>query len=254
MPEFPDSLEQERREVLAKEMAENPKDPLSAAEAVAMQSEELTRARQAKGYDPDWEERANEKIRRGRNMWSSDFLRRLRGIMPNLIVSRGRVNKTISLYVSQNTPVDEAQDYWNPNGLNYFDRPVFVGWVDEGEMPEYEIDIYNDVKIPIGRKRGWRTVLLNLIVRWEYEKVIRFTPGLKFEFVDKRNIFGKRIRDRRASLITEAQALEAFGHPTNGATASAYRQQLYEFRNAASEVEHPQDEEAKFGPNPFSMY
>ena len=106
--------------------------------------------------------------------------------------------------------------------------PVYIGWIHSGEMPEYEIDIVDDAQCASGQRRGWRTILLRMIVRWN--KMLK--PNGEFEV----DIHGVPRRESRASIITEAQALKAFGVPTQGfITATGYRHQLFNFRNAVPE-------------------
>jgi hypothetical protein len=69
-----------------------------------------------------------------------------------------------------------------------------------------------------------------MICLWNYEKVLVNTAGIT-EVQEKVDIWGRKVKANRASIITEDQALEAFGYPTQGATASTYRQLLYMFRN-----------------------
>ena len=233
-----DALEIERQQALLTEMGIDPTESeklrntmLSPSEAVAAKSEELTNAIQKRGRKEDWEEWVDAKRRMGRVMHHSEFIRRLRTIIPNLVVSRARVNGCLSLYEIKNTPTWECPEYVNPRQLNFFDKPEYIGWIAMGDMPEYEIDIINNFQVPIGQKRGWRTILIRLIARWEHEKTLAPTIGMR-EFADKLDPHGRRIRARRSSIITEQQALEAFGLPTQGITASAYRQQLFNFRNA----------------------
>ena len=240
-PKIEDQLEKERQEALLQEMGIDPTESeklrttmLSPEEAVAAKSEELRDAVQARGRKADWEEWVDVKRRMGRVMHHSEFIRRLRTIIPGLIVSRARTNGCLSLYQCLNTPTWEVPEYWNPEGRDFFDKPEYIGWIAMGEMPEYEIDIINNFQVPIGQKRGWRTILLRLIVRWEYEKTLAPYVGV-VEFADRLDPHGRKIRARKTSIITEEQALEAFGHPTQGITASAYRQQLYNFRNAVPE-------------------
>lgn len=233
-------LELQRQEALLAEMGIDRTEAnklratmLSPDEAVCAKSEELTRMRQKRGRKKDWEEFADAKRRMGKVMHHSEFLRRLRSLMPNVIVERGQVNGTLSLYQPVNTPVREAPDYKGSEKW-YFTKPVYIGWIHLGEMPEYEIDVLNDVQIPIRQKRGWRTILLRMIVKWNYEKLVIPMPG-GLEIKEKEDIWGRKVRQSRASIITEEQALDAFGYPTQGMTASAFRHQLYLFRNAEPE-------------------
>lgn len=236
-----DALEKERQEALLKEMGIEPheadklrKTMLSPDEAVHAKSEELVRAVQSRGRKEDWEEYVDAKRRMGRVLHHSEFIRRLRTIVPRLAVYRGRVNGTLSLYDFRSAPVKDCPDYKGSEKW-YFTEPVYIGWCHIGEMPEYEIDVINNFQVPIGQKRGWRTILMRMIARWNHETEIVPAGSVK-EVRPKVDIWGRKIRANRASIITEEQALEAFGYPTQGITASAYRRQLYEFRNAVPEV------------------
>lgn len=200
---------------------------LSADEAVAAKSEELTAIRQHKGRRSDWEELADAKARMGRPMHHSEFICKLRRIVPSLIVTNGRKRGTLSLYMVRSTPVKEVPDYKGPESTN-FSCPVYIGWIHSGDMPEYEIDLIDGFQCAIGQKRGWRTILLRLIARWNKRLELNGEPQL--------DIWGCPIRISRASIITEEQAHATFGLPSNGITASNYRRQLYDFRNAAPEV------------------
>lgn len=235
-----DGLEKERQDALLAEMGIDATESdklrgmmLSANEAVAAKSEELMNARQAKGRKKDWEEFVDAKRRMGRVMHHSEFIRKLRVLIPSLIVGPGRVRGQLGLYKSVSMPVKDVPDYKGSEKW-YFSLPVYIGWIAEGYMPEYEIDTVNDAKIAIGQKRGWRTILLRLITRWHYEMEVTTSPGVR-EVTPKCDIWGRPIKADRASIITEEQALEAFGCPTNGLTASTYRHQLYNFRNAVPE-------------------
>ena len=199
---------------------------LSADEAVCAKSEELIAIKQHKGRRSDWEELADAKARMGRPMHHSEFIRTLRTIIPSLIVTDGRVRGTLSLFMVRSTPVKEVPDYKGPEKTN-FSCPVYIGWIHSGEMPEYEIDLIDGFQCAIGQKRGWRTILLRLIARWNKKLELNGEPAL--------DIWGSPIRLSRASIITEEQAHAAFGEPTNGITASNYRQQLFAFRNAHPE-------------------
>ena len=200
---------------------------LSAEEAVAAKSEELTAIRQHKGRRSDWEELADAKARMGRPMHHSEFIRKLRTIVPSLIVTDGRKRGTLSLFMVRSTPVKEVPDYKGSERTT-FACPVYFGWIHSGDMPEYEIDLIDGFQCAIGQKRGWRTILLRLIARWNKRLELNGEPSL--------DIWGCPIRVSRASIITEEQAHEVFGYPSNGITASNYRRQLYDFRNAAPEV------------------
>lgn len=200
---------------------------LSADEAISAKSEELIAIKQHKGRRSDWEELADAKARMGRPMHHSEFICKLRTIIPSLIVTDGRVRGTLSLFMVRSTPIKEVPDYKGPEKTN-FSCPVYIGWIYSGDMPEYEIDVIDGFQCAIGQKRGWRTILLRLIARWNKKLELNGEPAL--------DIWGSPIRVSRASIITEEQAHTVFGEPSNGITASNYRRQLYDFRNAAPEV------------------
>jgi hypothetical protein len=105
--------------------------------------------------------------------------------------------------------------------LAYTDVPIYIGWLELGESPEYEIDLVNDVDVAIGQRRGWRTLLLRLIAR-------RAAHCKQCELNPK---FHSGQKGRSTSLVSEQQAEKVFGYPSNGPTASNYRRQLWEFRN-----------------------
>src|SRR5271170_5677277 len=112
----------------------------SADEAVAAKGEEITRIKQHKGRRSDWEELADAKARMGRPMHHSEFIRKLRTIVPSLIVTDGRVKGTLSLFMVRSTPIKEVPDYKGPEKTNVA-CPVYFGWIHSGDMPEYEIDL-----------------------------------------------------------------------------------------------------------------
>jgi hypothetical protein len=131
--------------------------------------------------------------------------------LPQLRCADGRVRKTLSLF----SPVVRTyEDGFHP-GWEY------LGWIQSHLNPEYTIDIVDADGVPKGKINGWRTFLLNVIIRkdgtgkWILKSngVVADGTGLPLK------------------IITEEQALRAFGYPTNGATASEYRRQLWEFRN-----------------------
>ena len=213
-----DELEIQRQETLLEEMgltnrdtAQLRKQMLSADEAVAAKQEELTRIRQTKGRKSNWLEYIDQQARMGKVLHHSEVLRRLRTILPFMLVYDGRVRGTIGLV----TPVTKTyEDGWHA-GWEY------LGWLHEGWNPEYEIDYVDDDGVPQGRRQGYRTLLLNTIIK-------RDGTG---EWMLKERGIVKDGTGLPLKIITEDQALAAFGVPTNGATASNYRKQLWEFRH-----------------------
>lgn len=167
---------------------------LSADEAVHMKSEELERLRTKKNRKDNWQEFVDTKRRLGAVLYTNEVIKRLRVIIPSLKVVDGRVRNQVSL---NRYTYRVFTDKWGQKttkwGWEYMD------WLQSPYSSEYEVDKVNDVGVAIGHKwRGYRTILLNLI---------------------------------KHKVITEAHAVEQFGEPTNGATASEYRRQLWEFRN-----------------------
>jgi len=226
--------EAERQEALLEEMGIDRTETeklrkmmLSADEAVCAKGEELERIRQPKGRKKDWDEFVDVKRRMGRVMHHSEFIQRLHQIVPTLFVAQGAQRNRLGLYMVRSTPISEVPEYKGPERFS-FSCPIYIGWIEMGEMPEYEIDLVNEAQIPIGQRRGWRTVLLRMIVRWNYQEDFRG------ELIH--DLWGRPIRVSRASIITEEQALQAFGLPTAGITASGYRHQLYNFRNAVPDA------------------
>jgi hypothetical protein len=128
---------------------------------------------------PGQEERKESPARWGRAMHHSEFIAILRKIIPNLYVRDGNIPGDISLYKIFGDSID------------------YVCYLTSGTMPEYEIVKVNSHDLPIGAKRGWRTVLLRLI---------------------------------KSGLVSESQALKFFGSPTNGEAARFYLSELQNYR------------------------
>lgn len=178
-------------------------------EAIAARKEQLINVRQRKGRKKDWHEYVDAKRRMGRVIHHSELLRKIRNMVPSIIANDGRIDNTISLYKYDGS-------MFSPT----YGRVLYLGWIHYGWNPEYEIDICNDAGVPISQKRGWRTILLRWITR-------RAT-------IEKVNIFGRAVITKiRAPIITEEQAYQHFGYPTNGATASNFREALYAWRNGS---------------------
>lgn len=183
------------------------KQLLSADEAVAAKTEQLEDIRIRKSRKPDWDEYVDAKRRWGYARHHSDILARLRRLIPNLYADDGFVKNTISLYIWDRNQPFEINDKVNLK----IGGTVNLGWIQKGWSPEYEIDIPNDVGVAVRQLRGYRTMLIRLICRRD---AVTFMPK---------------------SLFTEEQAWKEFGFPTNGATASKYREHLWKFRNTSPE-------------------
>lgn len=201
------NLEEERKQAFLEESGLEGVDAdylrrqlLSAEEATAAKTEQIEDVRIRKSRKTDWDEYIDAPRRWGRALHHSDILGSLHRLIPNLYVIDGVQKNTLGLYVW-----DRFAPFQNKTG-----GTVFLAWMHKNWSPEYEVDLVNDVGIAIGQKRGWRTVLVRLICRRD----VNFYPR---------------------SIITEQQAFNEFGYPTQGDTASNYRKHLWKFRNTSPE-------------------
>jgi len=174
---------------------------MSSAETIAAKTEQIENVRIRKSRKTDWDEYVDAPRRWGRALHHSEIIARLRRLIPGLHVQPAMQANRLSLYIWDRNEKFEAKT----------GGTVFLAWMEKGWSPEYEIDIVNDVKVAIGQKRGWRTVLQRMICRRD---MTTFVP---------------------TSVVTEEQALAEFGYPTNGPTSSNYREALYKFRNTSPE-------------------
>lgn len=215
----------EQQEALLEEMGVTQSDAaylrksaMSADEAVAAKKEELSTIRAHKGRKDNWLEFIDMKARMGCIMPGCEVVRRLRSILPNLLVYDGRVRQTWGLAspVVKTFENGEFKKGWE-----------YLGWCHADWNPEYEIDLVDDDGVPTGiRRQGYRTILLSLITR-------RDGSG-KWDMKADKHGNMRVMRDgtgEALKIITEEGALQAFGYPTNGPTASNYRRQLWEWRN-----------------------
>lgn len=210
----------EQQEALIEEMGISKSDAaylrksaLSADEAVAAKKEELSTIRSHKGRKGNWLEYLDQQARMGYILPGSEVVRHLRTIIPQLRVYDGRVRGTWGFA----SPVIRTyEDGKFKRGWTY------LGWCYETWNPEYEVDYVDEDGVPRGRRQGYRTLLLNLITKKD-------GTG-KWQLNDSMSVCQDGTGEP-LKIITEAQALSAFGHPTSGPTASNYRKQLYEWRN-----------------------
>ena len=180
---------------------------LSASEAIAAKTEQLDDIRARKSRKKDWDEYVDAKRRWGRALHHSEIIPHLRQLVPNLFVCDGMVKNTLSLFTWDRSWPFEIDG----NKKAKIGGTVYQGWMQYGYSPEYEIDITDKIGVAKRQIRGWRTVLIRMITRREPET---FIP---------------------CSLFSEEQAWELFGSPTNGDTASKWREHLYKFRNTSPE-------------------
>lgn len=174
---------------------------LSSEEAIVARQEQQDKVRARKSRKTDWDEFVDAPRRWGRPMHHSEFIQHLRRLIPGLYVTDGVQKDRLGLYIW-----DRNEPFEGKTG-----GTVFLGWLHRGWNPEYEIDIVDDVGVAISQKRGWRTLLLRMILRRDAKT-----------FIPK-------------SLFSEEDALREFGPPSNGPTASNYRMQLWQFRNTSPE-------------------
>ena len=157
-------------------------------EALA-QSKEINNAI-AKEYQ--WltpEEYSDYEARIGKVISHSEFITRLR--------SAG-----ICCHYRQHFHHDKAVLYISKDGLQ---EAELGAWVQIGQMPELSLMNFDDHGVPLAeRRRGWRTVLLQLILK---------------------------------GLITEEKANKIFGKPRNDPAFARYNGMLQAFRNAGSRLE-----------------
>jgi hypothetical protein len=214
----------EQQEALIEEMGISKSDAeylrksaMSAEEAVAAKKEELSTIRTNKGRKDNWLEYLDQQARMGFIMPGCEVVRRLRTILPQLLVYDGRVRQTWGL----TSPIIKTFE----NGE--FKRGwEYLGWIHADWNPEYEIDFIDEDGVPKGRRQGYRTLLLNLITRMDGDGKWQ----LKADKSGNMRVMQNGTSDP-LKIITEEGALQAFGYPKNGPTASNYRRQLWEWRN-----------------------
>jgi hypothetical protein len=179
---------------------------LSADEATCAKNEELTSIRQHKGQRDSWWEFMNVKRCMGRVLHHSEFIRGFRQLFPRqqVIVYDGAQRGRLGLCVVRNVPAEEIPDYRGT--LKHVECPIYLGWCETDWIPEFEIDYTNDAFVAVGQRRGWRTVLLNLIARKDALK-------------------------RPDSLVSEERARRVFGEVSDFERGRFYRRRLWEFRN-----------------------
>ncbi len=99
-----------------------------------------------------------------------------------------------TLHVRDGAPGNIALYKPTPNGAEL----TYLGYCYIGENPEYSSYLLGANDVPTAERRGWRTTLLRLII---------------------------------GGHLTESKCLRLFGNPTNGATATYWRRELYKFHN-----------------------
>lgn len=128
------------------------------------------------------EEYADYEARIGRVMSHAEFITLLR---------KAKVN----CFYRQHIHADKAVLWYSPNALT---APEIGCWVQLGQMPELSIMNFDNKGVPLAeRRRGWRTCLLQLILK---------------------------------GIITEATANATFGHPRQDQAFNRYNTTLYEWR------------------------
>jgi hypothetical protein len=128
------------------EFFDSPDEPMSKAEVLAKRTEELYHQMSSQRR-PEQEEHTNPHARLGRPLHHSEFVHRLRRLIPTLALREGQPGN-IALYRP------------TPNG----DALVYLGYLYKGDNPEYSTWLLNEWDVPVQERRGWRTTLLRLIL------------------------------------------------------------------------------------------
>ena len=120
---------------------------------------EDTEMKVAKYRTHDHDELKDEHLRSGHKIHHSEFLHKLRKLIPGLYVYPGNIPNTVTLYSTRN------------NELKYLAASFELGWIPEFTF--IRVDRADLMKSPLdgGIVHGWRTVLLRLlkgkVVSWE---------------------------------------------------------------------------------------
>jgi hypothetical protein len=134
------------------------------------------------------EDYSDVEARVGRVMDHAEFITKLR-------------QASIPCYYTQHPHADKLTLLWQPNGVEQLEVAC---WVQFGKMPELSIMNFDQYGAPLAeRRRGWRTPLLQLILK---------------------------------GIITEDKANEVFGKPRLDKAFDKYNSTLQAFRNAGSRL------------------
>jgi len=157
---------------------------LSIAENTAMLREKNYNSEALKKQRPPWLDSMKCDIGRiGRVMDSTDFLKKLKTLIPRITWRQGAFADDLSVFL-----VDGRGE------LGY----RYLWYVPKGNLPEFSIHEIDDRDVPIKEKRrGWRTPLLrcilsNMISEEDANRVFGYPPdGLASE------VYRKRLYDHR---------------------------------------------------------
>ena len=131
---------------------------------------------------------ADVEARVGRVMTHAEFITKLR-------------QAGVPCYYREHPHKDKLTLLWQPNGVEELEVAC---WIQRGQMPELSIMNFDAHGAPLAeRRRGWRTPLLQLILK---------------------------------GIITEEKANEVFGKPRNDKAFERYNSTLQAFRNAGSRL------------------
>lgn len=163
--------------------------PLSSeSQEVLAENKEINEAlaKQYQWINPD--DYADIEARVGRVMDHAEFITKLR-------------QAGVHCYYVQHPHPDKATLLWTKAGC---DKPEVACWVQLGQMPELSIMNFDEHGAPLAeRRRGWRTPLLQLILK---------------------------------GIITEEKANQVFGKPRQDKAFDRYNSTLQAFRNAGSSL------------------
>jgi hypothetical protein len=191
---YDSEFEQEMSEELSAQVAEYASKryadaPLSSESQEVLAEEKERNDEIASQYQ--WlkpEEYKDLEARIGKVMTHAEFITKLR-------------KAGVTCHYTQHPHVDKAVLHYQKDALS---PSEIVGWAQKGQMPELSIMNFDDHGVPLAeRRRGWRTVLLQAILK---------------------------------GVITEEKANKEFGKPRQDAAFDRYNGLLKAFRDAGSSL------------------
>jgi hypothetical protein len=114
---------------------------------------------------PHQEDIEDPKRALGPRLQFSEFVSRLRRIVPALKVLDGSPGN-LALYFPRNRKeLQEATQAWDGSRDVFFLRHKYVGGFAKTELQEYSTVDIDNAMLPTKEHRGWRSVLMNLILQ-----------------------------------------------------------------------------------------